>query len=125
MVDINVDIEILLGVTIKSITKTSFGDGATEILFVTRDCQSFTMYHCQDCREAVKIDSISGNLKDLIGSPIVKAECAHNSKEDSFTGTFYKLTTDKGTVVIKWYGQCLNHPEEPVFMECESSYVTE
>ena len=59
---------------------------------------------------------IVGELKDLIGSPLLMAEeVSHEGKnpegvevpdyQDSFTWTFYKLATVKGYVTIRWYGE--------------------
>lgn len=59
---------------------------------------------------------IVGDIEDLIGSPILLAEeITHDNinpngvdvpkNQDSFTWTFYKLSTIKGSVTIRWYGK--------------------
>jgi len=58
------------------------------------------------------IEDINGDLDDLAGSPIVMAEAVTDTKTppvnadspESYTWTFYKLTTAKGYVTIRWYG---------------------
>ncbi len=75
--------------------------------------ETYVMYHQQDCCEGVHIESIDGDLNDLIGSPILLAEevSSHEPLEgrdvdidESFTWTFYKLSTLKSSVTIRWYG---------------------
>src|SRR5437868_1444794 len=44
------------------------------ISFETSDGDSFQLYHCQDCCEQVSVESITGDLEDLIGTPILVAE---------------------------------------------------
>jgi len=78
------------------------------------------MYHEQDCCESVSIDDINGDLDDIMNSPILLAEEVINSGENEWgteTWTFYKLSTIKGTVVIKWYGESNGYYSETVYYE--------
>lgn len=95
-------LEPLIGETIYKISKTN-----TELLFIT-DHRSFYFYDLEegtgnDCR--VEIDDIVGDLDDLIGTPLVKAEVRYNNDETKEgTWTFYHFATQKGYVDIKWFG---------------------
>src|SRR4051812_6668391 len=102
----NDKIEDLLG---KTLVSASQGDDS--LLLETQDGQRYSMYHSQDCCESVYIESIVGDLTDLIGNPLLQAEevsgadePALHDYEESYTWTFYKLGTIKGGVVIRWYG---------------------
>jgi hypothetical protein len=112
-------IEQLLGKTIGSIDRPA-GD---EIVFTLDTGEQFRMYHSQDCCENVTVDDIAGDLDDLIGTPIVKAEEVTSSEnppgvtkeyQDSFTWTFYHLATVKGYVTIRWYGESNGYYSESV-----------
>jgi hypothetical protein len=86
------------------------------IVFTTDTGEKYKLYHEQDCCENVTIEDITGDLEDLVGSPIVMAEevsrvnenpegvTPPESYQDSFTWTFYKFATVKGYVTIRWYG---------------------
>jgi len=95
-------------------TFTAVTDTADEIRFREDkdDGRSFALYHRQDCCEHVYVEDITGDLKDLVGVPILGAEEVSNmgiagrlpDSDYSYTWTFYKLRTSKGYVDIRFYG---------------------
>lgn len=82
------------------------------IKFVTTEGETFLMYHKQECCESVSIESIEGEMNNLLNHPILLAEEVTESgkidDEDEWDGTqtwtFYKLATIKGYVDIRWNG---------------------
>lgn len=82
----------------------------------------YMMLHEDDCCEDVYIADICGDIKDLVGSPILSAECSSDSKKrdgredesESFTWTFYKIATIKGSVTIRWFGDSNGYYSEEV-----------
>ena len=109
--------------------------GDREIRFVTVDGDIYRMFHYQDCCESVYVESVVGDVQDLVGEPILVAEevTSHDNPEDadvseyqeSFTWTFYKLATRKGYVDIRWYGESNGYYSEGVSFEKdgEEDYV--
>jgi hypothetical protein len=88
-----------------------------EITFHRADGRKFMFYHEQDCCEAVYVEEIIGDLDDLIGVPIRRAE--ERTQEDldaseSGTWTFYEFATIKGSVTIRWYGASNGYYSESV-----------
>lgn len=118
------NISVLLGQTLASVEATE-----DEVLFTTAEGRKYKLYHGQDCCESVYIESIVGDLDNLIGSPITLAEEAESIEnppdakpetieyQDSFTWTFYKLATVKGYVDIRFYGESNGYYSESVYFK--------
>ena len=115
--------EDMVGLTLISATGKV---GWDEMEFKTSCGMTCRLYHEQDCCESVEIEDINGDLSDLIGSPIVLAEETSNSdshpkgfksdyEPESFTWTFYRIATVKGTVVIRWMGSSNGYYSESVY----------
>lgn len=99
--------EDLLGKTLIKIE--GLKKDSEEVLFFTEEGQVYKMEHYQECCEHVSIEDINGNIEDLIGTPILRAEEKTNDIEGTEYGigqwTFYTLATIKGYVDIRWYGE--------------------
>lgn len=113
----DLNIRILKGQILSDIKKTH-----NEIIFTTNNNIKYLMIHEQDCCEDVVIEDINGDLNDLIGSPIINAYEETNDgylnddtdEGDTFTWTFYNISTIKGTVIIRWYGVSNGYYSESV-----------
>lgn len=107
------DIGSLVG---KTITKIVGKAGDDQIAFTTSDGCKYVLFHQQDCCEHVYVESIVGDLQDLVDEPLLVAEevsdaemdLPHDEREyggpESYTWTFYKFDTRKGGVTIRFFG---------------------
>lgn len=132
-----VNLTDIIGITFKSVEKV----GNDIIKFVDENDEKYQMYHEGQCCESVTIEDICGDLQDLVGSPILLAEKICNSGnaekdyvtgetkingewpegvqrhidyEESYTWTFYKFSTIKGSVTMRWYGVSNGYYSEEV-----------
>lgn len=102
-----IKIEELIGKTFVSIHE----DGNT-LIMKSDDGYMYTFEHDFQCCEDVYIESIVGDLTDLLGSRLNMAaeEKSEGSQEETekynnyVDWTFYKFATIKGYVDIRWIG---------------------
>jgi len=106
----------LVNKTMRSVRQTS-EHGEDGIEFVTDNGVLWVVMHAQGCCENVTVDDITGDLDDLVGSPIImaeaasqdgKADCAPQAPREyveSSTWTFFKFATAKGYVTVRFFGE--------------------
>lgn len=104
------ELDVLVG---QVVTKIDHGD--YYVLFTLENGDKYELHHNQSCCEDVHLEDIIGNLDDLVGSPILKAEVVTSDTnpsdidmserfQDCFMWTFYHFATIKGYVTLRWYG---------------------
>lgn len=108
----------LLGKTLTRVEEDGY-----ELVFVTTEGKRFKLYHSQDCCENVYIESIVGDLNDLLGAPLLVAEEREGEtpadytfprEPESYTWTFYTFATRKGYVDVRWLGESNGYYSESV-----------
>lgn len=96
------------------------GDDAT---LKFEDGSSIYLYHDQDCCETVYIESVVGDVLDLVGEVLMVAEVVDGETPndfefgyapESFTWTFYKFRSRKGEIVIRFLGESNGYYSESV-----------
>lgn len=115
--------EELVGKTLTEITR-GYNDGDDWLQLRTSNDLTFRMNHVQDCCENVRLESVVGDIDDLIGHPLLTAServsvdgCPAPEGEcppESYTWTFYILATIKGTVTLRWLGESNGYYSESV-----------
>lgn len=97
--------------------------GNEELILALESGEEFKFFHENVCCEHVTIEDISGDLADLVGSPLTMAEAVTSQThpadkvdrgDDSFTWTFYRFATVKGYVTVRWYGSSTGEYSEEV-----------
>lgn len=102
----------MIGLTMSSVI--SNGD---ELIFISTNGKKFKFYHSQDCCENVNIEDIIGDLSDLVGSPLWEAEEISEAgplPTEIGTWTFYRFSSGKGTVTVRWLGTSNGYYSEGV-----------
>lgn len=77
--------------------------------------------HDQHCCESVGVYDVCGDFADLVGVPLLQAEESDNIDEPegyvprhSYTWTFYRFASIKGSVVVRWLGESNGYYSESV-----------
>ncbi len=107
----------LVGYTLRDVRQ----DGDS-IELTLENGDTYSLSHSQSCCESVTIEDISGNLQDLVGFPIIRAEENTNTDDptpdgalaESYTWTFYRIQTVNGLVVVRFYGSSNGYYSETV-----------
>lgn len=113
-------LDLLVGRTVESVRVSN---DELDLIF---DHDAFRFYHLQDCCESVSIHDISGDLNNLIGSPILEAtedivldEWPSDVQApwcvDSYTWTTHTFRTKDHTVVVRWFGESNGYYSESVY----------
>lgn len=102
-----------------TLTQVAVTDADETIVFTLADGRRFKLYHDQDCCEQVRIESIVGDVNDLVGHPLLFADESSENQTDgqygeSCTWTFYRMGTIKGGVVVRWVGSSNGYYSESV-----------
>lgn len=102
-------------------TKVEASEDGYFLTFVADNGDIYEFSHEQDCCESVTINDIVGDLQDLVGEPLLRAEeesdadgPAPSEFADSYTWTFYKFATRKGYVDVRWLGESNGYYSERV-----------
>jgi hypothetical protein len=108
------NVSILVGKTLRKVEQ-----GDESIVFVVNRFEGYRMAHHQDCCENVYIKDITGDLDDLVGTPIIEARedsrvATRDEASESGTWTFYNFRTIKGSVTITWLGESNGYYSESV-----------
>ncbi len=116
--------EILKDMVGRVFVAASGAKGDEEMLFTDKDGRWVKFYHSSDCCETVAIEDVAGDLADLLSTPILHAEVVNSEGHpdpvgeygppESFTWTFYKFDTIKGSVTVRWLGESNGYYSEEV-----------
>jgi len=93
-----------------------------ELRLYLTDTHYVTFYHQQNCCESVSIEDICGDLSDLVGEPLTEAEevrgyTGPEQDYESYTWTFYRFATRRGSVTVRWLGHSNGYYSEGVSVE--------
>jgi len=112
-------LEQMLGAVFESVSGQV---NSEEIIFQTVAGERWVFAHDQDCCETVTVNDITGDLTDLVGSPLLLAEefsgsipADHDDADyDSYTYTYYRFATQRGRVTVRWLGTSNGYYSESV-----------
>lgn len=91
--------------------------GEDEFYIQTKSGKVLKVYHEQDCCEAVYIED--EDIDDVVGGYIhfvgfVEGDEPQREMWDSYTWSFFKMDTSKGSVWLRWLGESNGYYSESV-----------
>lgn len=83
------------------------------VTFRCSDGSEYEFYHHPECCESVSLADFSGDEDDILNTEIIQAEESistepqneEDKQRDSFTWCFYRITTAKGQLVLRFLGE--------------------
>ena len=108
-------LEDLIGKTLISVQEED-----DSVVFRTTDNCVYIMEHEQDWCESVHLEDVTGELTDIIGSPILVADersetmSYEDAGGDSGTWTFYEFRTVRASITLRWGGYSNGYYSESV-----------
>lgn len=119
----------LIGLTI---TEVHGLEKQSEQVILSAGDKHFEFYHEQDCCESVDLEDFEGDAEDLVGGLVIRAE-EYDSDSDyiktrnlilnnpvlepeygSATYTFYRISTTKGDLWMRWMGESNGYYSEEI-----------
>jgi hypothetical protein len=112
----NAKLSDLQGKVIKSVVGLSKD---SEGVVVSTECgDQYLFYHEQCCCEQVWLADFEGDPYDLAGGTVLTAEESSNTGVrqygDTYTWTFYKIETTRGSLWMRWNGESNGYYSERV-----------
>ena len=108
-------IEVLKGQKILGI----YEHPLSESVIVETEEEVYMFTHFQDCCEGVYLEEIAGDLQWLLGERVTNAMEESSSQETDYgseTITFYSISTRKGTVTFRFYGESNGYYSEDAYL---------
>lgn len=94
-------------------------DGAVKessrITFICDTGEEYVLYYDARCCEDVSIEDIAGEILDVIGYELLLAEMVKNHNQVGDTWCFYKLSTIRGSITIRWFSEENYYSDEADF----------
>jgi hypothetical protein len=113
------ELEKMKGQTIKQVDGLEKYSEQVSIKMNSGEC--FVFYHSQSCCETVQLEDFDLEAEELEGAIVLDAYLETNSEDstgieypNSFTWSFYRIVTNKGTLCMRWLGKSNGYYSEEV-----------
>ena len=84
------------------------GEGEEAIVYFYLFDLIYELRHLQECCESVELVDVCGDIEDFSNTTIRRAECNtrdRGTEDGELTYSFYRLDSDKGSLVLRWTGE--------------------